>query len=253
MDDKLLTTGQAAKMCSVTPDTVLKWIRSGRLPAVRTAGGHHRIAEQDVVGLFNPEQARVDEAGSEPEHFRYCWEFNGKGELLNGCKSCVVYRMRAKRCYEVVEHARQVGHKKLFCKQSCDECDYYQLVHLQSANVLVVTDNEVLADDLKRSAQDAGLNLEVTDCEYNVSSLVATFRPDYAILDCSLGKQFTQDMYTHLTHDPRIPLIRVILAAADGEFPTECDKDVFARIQKPFSVSDVTECIQGDDRKEAAS
>ena len=33
---RFLTTGQAAELCSVTPDTVLKWIRSGRLAAART-------------------------------------------------------------------------------------------------------------------------------------------------------------------------------------------------------------------------
>ena len=44
----LLTTGQAAKLCAVTPDTVLKWIKKGRLEATRTAGGHYRVALPDL-------------------------------------------------------------------------------------------------------------------------------------------------------------------------------------------------------------
>ncbi len=54
MNSRMLTTGQAAKICSVTPDTVLKWIHSGALPARRTAGGHHRIDEQDLSRFAGP-------------------------------------------------------------------------------------------------------------------------------------------------------------------------------------------------------
>ncbi|MHC4663312.1 MAG: helix-turn-helix domain-containing protein, partial [Planctomycetota bacterium] len=53
MDQKYLTTGQAAIRCSVSPDTVLKWIRSGLLPARKTAGGHHRINERDLDRVLN--------------------------------------------------------------------------------------------------------------------------------------------------------------------------------------------------------
>ena len=41
--DTMITTGEAADMCCVTPDAVLKWIKGGKIPGVRTAGGHYRI------------------------------------------------------------------------------------------------------------------------------------------------------------------------------------------------------------------
>ena len=44
----MLSTGKVAKLLSVTPDTVLKWIKNGQLPATRTAGGHYRIAQRDL-------------------------------------------------------------------------------------------------------------------------------------------------------------------------------------------------------------
>ena len=44
-----LTAGKAALLCSVKPDTVLKWIKKGRLPAIRTVGGHYRVEERDVL------------------------------------------------------------------------------------------------------------------------------------------------------------------------------------------------------------
>ncbi len=250
MSQKLLTTGQAAKICSVTPDTVLKWINSGRLPATRTPGGHHRVSHTDLSRVLNSEKGIVFnvEAATQrqQQHFRYCWEFNGNGALQDGCRECVVYQMRAKRCYEVVERAREIGHNKVFCKKSCDECDYYKVVHQQAANVLIVTDNEILGADLKRGAESAGFNMEVTDCEYTTSALVEVFRPDFAIVDCSLGKQRTKDICDHLVEDPRVPFIRVVLAAGEGEFPEECDREVFARIPKPFGIQDVTDCLHED-------
>ena len=62
MADRFLTTGEAAQICSVTRDTIFKWIRSGYLPARRTAGGHHRIDRNDLDKLFSlkPEQMVVD-------------------------------------------------------------------------------------------------------------------------------------------------------------------------------------------------
>jgi excisionase family DNA binding protein len=42
-EPNLPNTGETAKIHSVTPDTVLKWINFGKLQAQRTAGGHYRI------------------------------------------------------------------------------------------------------------------------------------------------------------------------------------------------------------------
>ena len=256
MKTELLSTGEAAVLCSVMANTVLKWIHSGRLPATRTPGGHHRILKEDlfdvVGGDFEPGRKVVSNAETEAKsnHFQYCWEFNGNGELLDGCRDCVVYEMRAQRCYEVVERAREVGHNKIFCKQTCEECDYYRTVHQQAANILVVTDNERLAAELKTGAEMAGFNLEVTDCEYRCSALVDIFRPDFAVIDCSLGAQFTRDITDHIIQDPRVPFIRVILAADSGGFPAQCNKEVFARIEKPFNARDIADCISLEGRKQ---
>jgi excisionase family DNA binding protein len=49
MSAQFLTTFQAAKMCHVSPGSVVRWIREGKLPASMTAGGHHRIALEDLL------------------------------------------------------------------------------------------------------------------------------------------------------------------------------------------------------------
>lgn len=246
MGGKLMTTGEAARLCSVTPDTILKWIRSGKLPASRTAGGHHRVKQNDLMKLTqaDAESPKSSWPGKETP-LRYCWEYNGKGKLLDGCRDCIVYEMRARRCYEVVERAHQIGHQKVFCKKTCEECDYYQLVHQQDQNVLLISDNEILVAELKRGAELYDYNFQATSCEYSTSAIVEFFRPDYAIIDCSLGDTRTRDICKHIAADPRIPFVKIVLAAQKGGFPKDCERGIFARIEKPFGAHDVVECING--------
>lgn len=46
-----LTVGQAARTLGVTPNTVRRWTATGFLPCERTAGGHRRIAQDDIDEL----------------------------------------------------------------------------------------------------------------------------------------------------------------------------------------------------------
>jgi excisionase family DNA binding protein len=247
MDENFLSTGQAARLYSVTPDTVLKWIQSGRLQARKTAGGHHRIARQDLQSFVGerPVSRPIPVPSAPHRPFRYCWDHNGKGKLLDGCKECAVYLMRAQRCYEVIRLAPPGTHSKLFCKGTCDDCDYYLRVHAQPTNVLVLTDDRRLATALRDGASTAPFKLEIADSEYSFSALVERYRPDYVVIDCSLGPERSREMCVHISQDPRIPYVRVIMAAEEKELPIDCDKDVFARIKKPFGVEQITSCIRG--------
>jgi PleD family two-component response regulator len=177
--------------------------------------------------------------------FRYCWEYYGDGKLLDSCKDCAVYSMRAQRCYEVAKLAAKVGHQKTFCKEQCEDCDYFKLVHEQPTNVLVVTDDAKLVSGLEEASQETKFNIKIADCEYACSAMVNQFRPDFAVVDCSLGTTKSRDITKHLVDDPRIPYLRVVLAGNDGEFPNECEKVVFARIKRPFGVEDISQCIDG--------
>lgn len=46
-EDKPLSTGDVARILHVTPVCVLRWIRSGKLPAYRFPGGHFRVARAE--------------------------------------------------------------------------------------------------------------------------------------------------------------------------------------------------------------
>ena len=63
MSSQLLTTGKAALLCSVKPDTVLKWIKKGVLPATRTVGGHYRVEEQDLLQVLSQDDGSESPQG----------------------------------------------------------------------------------------------------------------------------------------------------------------------------------------------
>ena len=45
---EVYSTHEAARICRVTPMTVIRWIEDGRIPAFKTAGGHRRINRPDL-------------------------------------------------------------------------------------------------------------------------------------------------------------------------------------------------------------
>lgn len=45
---QMMTPKEVADAFLVDPKTVTRWARSGRLPATRTPGGHHRFRRDDV-------------------------------------------------------------------------------------------------------------------------------------------------------------------------------------------------------------
>ena len=65
-DKAVFTTFEAAKLCHVSPLSIINWVNAGRLPAFRTPGGHRRIRREDLVrimrdtGMPLPEELRED-------------------------------------------------------------------------------------------------------------------------------------------------------------------------------------------------
>jgi excisionase family DNA binding protein len=45
----VFTTFEAAKLCHVSPLSIINWVNAGRLSAFRTPGGHRRIRREDLV------------------------------------------------------------------------------------------------------------------------------------------------------------------------------------------------------------
>jgi excisionase family DNA binding protein len=52
VESELLTPAEVAAMFRVSPKTVTRWARSGKLTALRTLGGHRRFRATEVKDLL---------------------------------------------------------------------------------------------------------------------------------------------------------------------------------------------------------
>lgn len=50
--DYLLTPSEVAALFRVDPKTVTRWANAGKLPSIRTLGGHRRYPASEVHALF---------------------------------------------------------------------------------------------------------------------------------------------------------------------------------------------------------
>jgi excisionase family DNA binding protein len=242
--ERYVTTGEAARLCSVTPDTVLKWVKAGKVPAQRTAGGHHRIPLSALTALTKADIPSLERRYVDaPYHF--CWEFHAReGEIPESCEKCIVFRSRSRRCYEMSKLPAEAGFVGLYCKGSCEQCDYFKTVIGQRQNVIVVTDRASLREALEDEEGRADFNLKIADCEYRCSMLVERFRPDYIVIDCSLGPLRCAEFAQLLHDDARIPFVRIVLAGDRNDFPKECDRMIYALIGRNFRSETLSDLIK---------
>lgn len=50
---ELMTPSEVARLFRVDPKTVTRWAKSGRLPSIRTLGGHRRFPAAEVYRAFD--------------------------------------------------------------------------------------------------------------------------------------------------------------------------------------------------------
>lgn len=252
----LLSTGQAAELCSVTPDTVLKWIKKGRLCAVRTAGGHHRIDPRDldpfVVSPGNreaplPASRPLAEPIETPPGPR-CWEhLSSEGEIREDCRQCVVYRVRATRCFIMAGLDQEVGRSGQFCHGSCQECVYYRQVQGLGTRVLFISADGELRKRIE--CEDEGVAIEFAKNAYEASSVIQHFRPTFAIIDVEGVQAWDTDLLNSLAEDPRLPGLRIILIVAPGMSNWRRHQleggPVVSVLEKPLACTEILRAISG--------
>ncbi len=247
---ELLSTGEAARLCAVKPDTVLKWIKRGRLEAVRTAGGHYRIQLSDIEPLIRG-RTFGDLTAPPPPHCTpqplRCWEYlSPTGEVPEGCKKCIVYRVRAAWCFQVAGLGRDVGHARHLCRTSCRDCAYYRRVQGLATHVLVISPDEAMTRRLQADALEE-LELRFARNAYEASAIIHTFRPGFVVLDRAVGSAEESSLLESLARDPRIPGVRVILATRPGAGVRRGSAGpsgvVAAILEKPFGARRVAAVI----------
>jgi len=226
----LLTTGQAADLCAVTPDTVLKWVKKGKLPATRTAGGHYRIALPDLepfmagfgqkgeaakaltpVAPGAPGVISSQDGVESAQEDLPCWEFLSEdGEIRHACKRCVVYRVRATRCFLMAGLEADVGHARQFCEGSCEDCVYYRRLQGLSTQVLFITTDEALTARIEWLDQDP-VALRFARNGYEASAIIQDFHPEVLIIDLEGLPDQGTGLLDSIAADPRLPRVRVVL------------------------------------------
>lgn len=55
----LLTPAEVASLFRVTPKTITRWAEAGKLPAIRTLGGHRRFPVHGVLAAYTEMYERV--------------------------------------------------------------------------------------------------------------------------------------------------------------------------------------------------
>lgn len=246
-----LTTGQAARLCSVTSDTVLKWIKRGALQAVRTAGGHYRVRRQDLEHLMTVGRHRrlSPEMASGARQQLRCWEYFSRGGAVGEeCEACAVYRARAARCFRMAVMGSNIGHARRFCQTSCEDCVYFQRLSGMPTNVLVVTSDRRLIQSLQEHEQE-GISLRFARNAYEASAVVNGFLPAFAIVDQDAFPLGDEGLLDGLANDPRLPGLKIIVAIRRGDELHLGDGDyshlISRVIQKPFDTGGIADVIDG--------
>jgi excisionase family DNA binding protein len=245
MAAELLTTGKAAQLCSVKPDTVLKWIKKGRLRARRTMGGHYRVEEHDLALFLSHEKAcekEWEERAALCSRPMRCWEYMNHGPGSE-CQECVVYRVRATWCFRMANLVHGADHGKRFCSGVCLECPYYRRVHGLPSNVLVITQDEKLIQELAKRESES-IAFRFARRGYDASAIINVFRPAFVIFDQEILESLGCALLDALASDPRAAGARILLAVRKGAVGCRIHNSaIFAAIEEPFQADEIVAIV----------
>lgn len=246
----VLTTSQAAKLCGVTPDAVLKWIHKGRLEAKRTAGGHFRIERRRLESLIpslNKAKAAPSESPQAQMPARHCWEYmSDGGALRQECKRCVVYRLGVSECFLMADQEPATGRARPFRRNSCQNCGYYRQVKGLATKVLVVSPDADVLGHIDGEENESVL-LQAVGNTYEASAIMEEFHPAFVVVDEQLlaGEN---GLIESLAADPRVPGLSIILLVGHSTSrkrnETE-DRLIHSVIEKPISLHQISDAVDG--------
>ena len=242
-----MSTGQAAEVCHVERDTVLKWIKCGKLPAERTAGGHYRIAWPEL-NRFLASRRRPGQSNQRPGPMAgrlRCWEYLATdGRIHQECRHCAVYRVQAARCFELLRLGCELGHRHLFCHGSCEDCAYYRRLTGLPTRVLVLTRRESLMQKLWHGEAD-DLEFRFARNAYEAARQVGEFRPAFVVVESANGGEALEELLDCLAADTRSPGMRIILATGRQRTPEQRRRLVAGFVPEDFEAADIRKAVAG--------
>jgi hypothetical protein len=172
-----------------------------------------------------------------PAGMEYCWEFHSRsGAIEYECMHCVVYRSRSGRCFELAALAKEIGHARFHCTDTCESCAYYREIQDRKPSVLIVTAQAKLPGCLDTVSSLDSNSVRFAESDYHCGLLINSFRPDYVIVDCSMGTERSEMLARFLSDDHRVPFVRTIMVGEPDQLPEECSASVFAFVRATLSI-----------------
>jgi excisionase family DNA binding protein len=234
-----LTTGEAAQLCSVTPDAVLKWIKKRQLPAVTTAGGHHRILYRDLAKFLKPCGEALPP--SQPQRPLRCWEYMcGDNPLAESCRQCFVYRVGAAWCFEAVALAGEQATARTYCHRGCASCAYYQRVKAPELGVVIVS-READVGFISGGATGDGLTVTFAANAYEAAAAIHDLHPVCAVVDEDLPDHV--DIVRCISSDPHAWGLKILLASGPNSRKARAGGGVAGAIEKPLDRSKILQTV----------
>ncbi|MCX8043907.1 MAG: HD domain-containing protein [Desulfobacterota bacterium] len=109
LSKEILSTREAATLLNVTPQTIKNYIYAGKLPALKTPGGHHRIRRIDLERFgFSSETTTLPQASAE--------------ELMTTCKQLLASLVATVEAFIKALDARDIigsGHSRRVASLCC--------------------------------------------------------------------------------------------------------------------------------------
>jgi excisionase family DNA binding protein len=237
----LLSTGNAASLCSVTPDTILKWINSGKIPAIKTAGGHYRVKKSDLKPFVAEPSKGAWSMVDAVMNPLYCWEFHGKnGTMAHQCASCITFQSRSERCYVIVGRNQHLGKSNKFCKISCYDCDYYSFIHRPRINILVLTDDNTFINQFRFDGK-SNFAYHIACCPHETASMLHKYPPNLILVDLSVfqSKEEIADFYGYCKNVVHIENKRIVLAIRNSDDSRKIPKGFNTVLKIPFTPNEI--------------
>jgi excisionase family DNA binding protein len=244
-----ISTGKAARIFSVTPDTVLKWIKKGRLAAARTAGGHYRISRQSIDGLLAEGASPAEEAHPEDSgEAMPCWEFHAEnGAVKKECLSCIVFEVRGTRCYKVGKALKNNGGGATCCPTDCEECSYYKMRRQWPVNVLVFGGNGEIESTRVDVSDVSRIRLKHMHGDSDSPIFGNSFHPEYIVIVCGRETAESEKLFKRLSADPGINGTEFMLAVPpDRQHEINFGQGA-ALINYPFTLSELEILVENYD------
>ncbi len=245
MNDSTISTGRAAGICGVTPDTVLKWIKKGKISAFRTVGGHYRIRLESLKPLLeSPDKVLENLPGSSGGETGFCWEYTDfDGEESKNCRDCVIFKAKAERCLVYAGQNQYSDFADRNCKETCEECEYFRYIRKSTYNVLIITNDNKFKEKIN-SGISGNMNIKYSCCGYETAMTIQDFRPDYIVVDETLDKSDADEIITNLINDSRVHGAQIVIATEDKISEKLENSGICASISMPFDSKDLRTCFE---------